>query len=144
MKTKELFFPLSALALGALLLAGVALAHGPERGSQNGMGYNGNHMMGSGMMGGGMMGGSMMKYGGGYRGGVPCPANTSLEGPLTVDQVKSILENRLAMHGNDRLKIGSVTEKDDTTIIAEIITVDGSLVEKLAFNRQTGWHQLVQ
>jgi hypothetical protein len=44
----------------------------------------------------------------------------------------------LAWHGNDRLQIGEVTEQDEDTIMADIETVDGSLVQRLAVDRQTG------
>ncbi len=37
-----------------------------------------------------------------------------------------------------RLKRGKVEAKDDDTIIAEIVTVDDSLVQGLAIDRDTG------
>ncbi len=37
-----------------------------------------------------------------------------------------------------RLKRGKVEAKDDDTIIAEIVTVDDSLVQRLAIDRDTG------
>jgi hypothetical protein len=36
---------------------------------------------------------------------------------------------------NPRLRIGEITDPEDGSIIAEVITVDGSLVQRLAFNR---------
>ena len=63
---------------------------------------------------------------------------------LDADGVKKIIEGRLARHGNDRLKVGKVVIKDDKTIIAEIVTVDDSLVSKLEFDRKTGRHQMVK
>ena len=53
-------------------------------------------------------------------------------------EVERILSGMLAWHGNKRLKIGKVEEKDDNTVTAEIQTVDNSLVTKLAVNRKTG------
>jgi hypothetical protein len=49
-----------------------------------------------------------------------------------------MLEGALAWHGNPRLELGEVTEQDEDTIVAEILTVDGSLVQRLAVDRVTG------
>ncbi len=57
---------------------------------------------------------------------------------LDASEVERILSGMLAWHGNRRLKIGKVADKDDDTVIAEIQTVDGSLVATLAVNRKTG------
>lgn len=57
---------------------------------------------------------------------------------MTPDSVRAWLEQRLAWHGNPRLKIGEIVAAGDATITAEILTVDGSLVQKLAFNRYPG------
>lgn len=47
--------------------------------------------------------------------------------------------NSLNGRGNQRLKIGQITAEADGTIVAEIVTVDGSLVQKLTFNRYSGF-----
>lgn len=57
---------------------------------------------------------------------------------LTADDVRHFLEHRLDMHGNKRLKVGEVKEADGDTIVAEITTVDGSLVERLEVDRHSG------
>ncbi|WP_022726784.1 hypothetical protein [Fodinicurvata sediminis] len=57
---------------------------------------------------------------------------------MTPDQVRGFLEKRLAHHGNPRLEVGDIVAEGDATITAEIVTVDGSLVQKLAFNRFPG------
>lgn len=57
----------------------------------------------------------------------------------TPERVREWLENRLAWHGNPRLKIGGITTMDDGNIAAEIVTVDGSVVQELAFNRYPGF-----
>jgi hypothetical protein len=54
---------------------------------------------------------------------------------LSADQVKTMLQQAL---GNPRLEIGKVTQTDESTIVAEIVTKDGSVVQKLAFNRYPG------
>ncbi|MFQ5619777.1 MAG: hypothetical protein ACE5FR_12470 [Rhodospirillales bacterium] len=70
--------------------------------------------------------------------------DTSVDKNLSVEDVTKILEGRLAWFGNDRLKVGKVEAKDGKTILAEILTVDNSLVERLAFDRKTGWHKRIQ
>ena len=60
------------------------------------------------------------------------------EQKLSVEDARGWLERRLAWHGNPRLKLGEVREADEDTIIAEILTRDGSLVQKLAIDRRRG------
>ncbi len=86
-------------------------------------------MMGQGM-GPGMMGRGM-----GSPSGSTAPYR---DRDLNVDEVKAILEHRLEHHGNERLRVGKVEEKDADVIIAEVETVDGSLVERYAVDRHTG------
>ena len=57
---------------------------------------------------------------------------------MTIESVRTLLEQDLTQHGNPRLKLGEVATAADGSITAEIITVDGSLVQKLAFNRYPG------
>lgn len=57
---------------------------------------------------------------------------------MTPARVRTILERQLAHHGNPRLKLGEIAAAADGSIHAEIVTVDGSLVQKLAFNRYPG------
>jgi hypothetical protein len=115
-----------------------------------GPGMMGHHaMMGQGM-GAGMMGhhammgqgagpGMMAQIGPGMGGW------SGLEGrrvvpvmQLSADDVRVFLERYLASLGNARLKVGKVTEADQDTITAEIVTVDDSLVESFAVDRHTG------
>ena len=113
------FVKTAALALAATALAtGIAAAepYGGGRGMGPGMG------MGMGM-------------------GGDCPFQSeqvAVDRALTVEKVKTILEGRLASHGNERLKVGKVVEKDGKTITAEIVTVDGSLVQALEIDKATG------
>jgi hypothetical protein len=58
---------------------------------------------------------------------------------LSADDVRKRLEAQLAWRGNPRLKLGEVTETDDDSIIAEIVTKDGSLVQKLEIDRHSGF-----
>ncbi len=90
------------------------------------MGHMGGHMGGQSHRGGHMGGGAAMAL------------------DLDVDDVRNIIEGRMAMRGNDRLKVGKVEVVDDKTITAEIVTVDDSLVMKMEFDRQTGAHHPVK
>lgn len=76
----------------------------------------------------GMMGGPGLLYG--------MPHGATEE--MTPESVRSFLEKRLEWHANPRLKIGTIATADDGGVTAEIVTVDGSLVQKLAFNRHPG------
>jgi hypothetical protein len=108
-------------------------------------------MMGPGMMGPGMMGQGMM--GRGIMG--PGMMDPGMKGPgfdrdrghgmrvvpradLSTDDVRHFFEDRLAMHGNKRLKVGEVTEADDDTILADIVTLEDSLVQRFKVDRHTG------
>ena len=87
--------------------------------------------MGPGMMGQmrmGMPGGDPLLYG--------SPHLTPE--PMTPERVRELLQQRLDYHGNPRLTLGEIAEADDGSITAEIVTVDGALVQKLAFNRYPG------
>ena len=109
-------------------------------------------MMGQGMMGQGMMGQGMMGYGYGMGQATPeagrdvhCPdAETkAVDKDLTVDEVRERLGQNLQLQGNERLKVGDVTQADDDTIVAEIVTVDDSLVERLEIDRHSGRMQRI-
>ena len=99
---------------------GMMGAHG-YHGGQGMHGYGGDHMMGSDHW-----------------------SSAALDKELTVDAVKTIFEGRLAMLGNDRLKVGKVEQKDGNTIVAEIVTVDDSLVWRFEVDRKTGRHNPVE
>ena len=139
----------TALTLGAALLAtGPTAAHGT-----GGYGYRGGSGMHGGQMGPGMMGhmGGMMGHmgpgmmGPGADGQGGCPyQQAALTEELTVESVTKFLERRLSHMGNDRLKVGEVKVKDDNTIIAEIVTVDDSLVQRIEFDRKTGQRRQVR
>ncbi len=111
--------------LATLALAATALATGIAIAQPSGPGYG----MGPGMMGSGM----------GY--GRDCPFagdQAAVDAKLTVAKVKTLLEAKLIRQGNERLKVGKVVEKDAKTITAEIVTVDGSLVQTLEIDKATG------
>jgi hypothetical protein len=57
---------------------------------------------------------------------------------LSTDDAQSYFERQLAAGDNKRLKVGRVKALDDNTIEAQIVTVDGSLVETYRVDRHTG------
>ncbi len=107
-------------------------------------------MPGPGMMGGGMTGmdgmpmGPMMHGPHGQMGGhalgpgviYGMPHGTTTE--MTPARVEAFLSQMLESHNNPRLEIGEIAAAEDGSITAEIVTVDGSLVQRLAFNRYPG------
>jgi len=153
MKRKNLVLGIVATAL----IVGVAafsatpiFAHGSQGyGGQVAPGYS-QGMMGQGGQGYGMTGHGhgMMNKGQGYgmMGQGPCNqgAGVGIDRNLDVDDVKGIVESRLSMHGNDRLKVGKVEATGEDTIVVEIVTVDDSLVHKIEFDRKTGAHHPIK
>lgn len=91
------------------------MAHGGMSGMMGGMGAN-------------MTAGPAMLYG----------APRGAQEEMTPERVRTLLQQRLTQHGNPRIKIGEIATAADGSITAEIVTVDGSLVQKLAFNRYPG------
>ncbi len=173
-KTLAVTAAAAVVALGVAAVAVPTFAHGPGggyfQGGQGGYGMmggpqggmmGGGHMgpgmmgpggYGGGHMGPGMMGPGNMGYGGGQgwgrgmfgRGAGDCPGQAAFGGELSVDTVTAMIERRLDHWGNDRIKVGQVVEQEDGSIVAEIVTQDGSLVEKLAFDPKTGRPQRVK
>lgn len=141
----------AALGLGAAL---PAQAHGSganatnqTNGCQDGwrMGtMMGHDQMGPGMrqdqMGPGMMGPGQMAPG--MRQGQMGPGMMQpLREDLTAKDVKHMMEHRLTWRGNPNVKVGKVEEQDGDTIIAEIVTQEGSLVDRMMVDRHTGMMQ---
>lgn len=91
--------------------------------------------MGSGMMQGGMMG--MMHGGQAGPGMAGCPLMTGGDLALNVEKARSLVAAHVVMMGNDRLRVGSVQAQGDD-FVAEIETVDGSLVNRLTIDGKTG------
>ncbi|MEX2297131.1 MAG: hypothetical protein WD715_06955 [Dongiaceae bacterium] len=57
---------------------------------------------------------------------------------LTVDDARHIMEHRLVAFGLPNLKVETVEETDDGTIIVDVVTKDGVLVQRLSVDRHTG------
>lgn len=156
---------LSVTGAGAVLAHGPGGDRGSMMGPGYGQGMMGpgygGHMMSPGMMmgpgygyGSGMMGPGMMtppSYGSPMMGphmrspyfgrgmlGRGFGDRVVPQQDLSVDDVRHFFEDRLTWRGNKRLKLGKVTEKDKNTFIAEIVTKDGSLVDKFEVDRHSG------
>lgn len=162
MKRKSIFIAAAlAATVGAAALAfnstGYAqgwgyMGPGMMGGYGSGQGYGPGYMHGPGGYGPGWMHGQG-GYGPGWCWGSGRYGNNAGPGPrygqapqqqqtdlkLTVDDVKTRMENWLQRMDNPRLKLGDVKEKDDNTITADIVTVDNSLVQRFDVNRHTGF-----
>lgn len=114
--------------------------HMPGPGYMMGQGYMNApaYMMGQGNMPGPgyMMAPNFQQQGPGGSGWMRQPQQD-----LEVDDVKTMMEQRLGWMNNPNIKLGSVDEKDEDTITAEIVTKEGSLVQRLTVDRHTGWIQ---
>lgn len=118
--------------------------YGPDAGMMGrGMGPG---MMSPGTPGQGMMppgqgygmGPGMMTPGYGPQQGYGMGPGADPDQDLSVDDVRARLERSLGWHGNPRLAIGDVTETDEDTISADIVTRDGSLVQRFLVDRHSG------
>lgn len=94
---------------------------------------------------GGMMGAMMAhmsKMKGGMAGGQGHMGGKSAKAyNFNTDDIRKIVAARLVWQGNDRLKVGKVEAAGDDAIVAEIVTVDDSLVYKLKYDRKSGASQ---
>jgi hypothetical protein len=61
-----------------------------------------------------------------------------LETPLNKEGARAVVENYLQSTRNPNLKLGKITEQG-VAFGAEIVTKDGSLVDKLLVDKSTGW-----
>lgn len=100
----------------------------------------GTGMMGQGMMGYGMMGQEqnmfeeceeMME--------VVTDRKPQAGKTLIQEDAVSIVEDYLKKTNNPNLKVGEVERTADENYLVEIVTKEGSLVDKLEVNRLTGW-----
>ncbi|MBX7198875.1 MAG: hypothetical protein K1X51_05815 [Rhodospirillaceae bacterium] len=66
------------------------------------------------------------------------PQRPQIDKKLTADQVKDIVEGRLAMSGNPNLKVGKVAAKGDGVMAVDVTTKTGALVETQEISTRTG------
>jgi hypothetical protein len=98
------------------------------------LGPGGGYGMGPGMMGPGYGGGPGMmgpRYGYG-------PQYQPPQKPLEEKDAKGMVENYLRSTRNPNLKLGKIEDKGPY-FEAEILTKEGSLADKLAVDKNTGW-----
>ena len=124
---------------------------GPEGGYLMGPGMMGrgyNYGMGPGMMGPGYGYGRGMGPGYGYgrgmgpgygygRGSQYAPEYLRPQKPVDKDEAQQEVENFLKSTRNPNLKIGDIQEKDDAYEVS-VVTKDGSLVDKIMVDKNTG------
>ena len=112
------------------------------------MGQMGPGMMGPGMMGPGMHPGMMGQGGHGMGPGMMGPGmmGQGLHGfrvvpmmHLSTDDVRQFLQRHISAHGLTHLQVGEVTQSDDETITADIVTREGSLALRLEIDAYTGF-----
>ena len=129
------------------LLFGFALTlYGTDASAQMGYGTMGpGYGMGPGMMGRGWSGycngPGMMGYGYGPQYGPQyAPQYQRPQKPLNENQAKEMVENYLQSTRNPNLKLGKIEDKG-YAFEANIVTKDGSLVNKVLVDKNTGWMQ---
>jgi hypothetical protein len=130
------------------------VAHGQHQGGMS-KNMDGKAMMNSEKMGGGMMGGQMMHggskpgmHGEKMHGGMMKGMMQGKHGGhgmrvvpishLTVEDTRHFFEHHLEKMDHKRLKVGTVKELDADNIVAEIVTVDDSLVQRFKVDRHSG------
>lgn len=86
-------------------------------------------------MGAGMPGPGMMRPGYGMSPGMMYGTPQSPGGQISVEDVRDVLEQMVG--SNPNLKVGNVAEQDGE-ITAEVVTQDGSLVNRFRVNPNTG------
>jgi hypothetical protein len=126
---------------------------GMGQGMHPGMGQMGPGMMGQtpgmmGQMGAGRMGqtpGMMGQMGPGMMGEGMGPGTMGMHGfrvvpmmHLSTDDVRQFLQRHISTHGLTRLQVGEVTQTDDETITADIVTREGSVALRLEIDAYTG------
>ncbi|MDP6620310.1 MAG: hypothetical protein QGG90_12855 [Nitrospinota bacterium] len=148
-----------AIVIGLAVVLGIGLigyaVADPDHGQGRGMGYG---WMQQGRSGGpgwmhrgwgrtrGMGPGWMGRMGPGYGPGFgPCQeaGKVTAGEKLTKEKAESIVKRRLAFLGNPNLKVGSVKEESGG-FVAEIVTKDDSLVDRLRIDKETGFIQPIR
>ncbi len=131
---KKIWVTITIVA-GSILIGGLWFVPG-----LSGAHTNEGGMMGRGMMGYGMMGQeqNMLEECEEMMEGVT-DGKQQAGGALTQEDAVSIVEDYLKKINNPNLKVGEVEKTADEDYLVEIVTKDGSLVDKLEVNRLSGW-----
>jgi len=158
---KKFMFIAPVTLLAAFLILGTAYAHAPGSGygqaQQSGWycpncgAYQGGYGMGPGMMGYGMgpgmmgygMDPGMMGYGRGY--GMMGPGygyNQQYQQPqrsINEKDAKGIVENYLNSTRNPNLKLGKIQDEGSAFEVQIVTKNNGSLVDRVLVDKNTGW-----
>jgi len=136
---KKIWITITIVA-GSILIAGLWFVPGLAGAHTNLGGMMGTGMMGRGMMGYGMMGQeqNMFEECEEMMEGVTDGKQQAGEA-LTQEDAVSVVEGYLKKINNPNLKVGEVEQTADEDYLVEIVTRDGSLVDKLQVNRLSGW-----
>jgi hypothetical protein len=133
---------MNKLLLGLALPLALALTlYGTDASAQMGYGMMGSgNGRGSGMMGSGPGPGSgMMGPGHGQQYDQQnAPQYQQPQKPLNENQAREMVENYLQSTRNPNLKLGKIEDKGNA-FEANIVTKDGSLVNKILVDKDTGW-----
>ncbi len=129
-----------AIVAGSILIGGLWFVPGLAGAHTSVEGMMGTETMGQGMMGYGMMGQEQNMF-------EECEEMmewVTVRKPqagkaLTQEDAVSIVEDYLKEINNPNLKVGEVERTADEDYLVEIVTKDGSLVDKLEVNRLSGW-----
>lgn len=128
----------AAVMIGAMSSVGAAYAfgfgYGPDGYGPGNAWQQGGPGVGQGMRAGVGPGMHRGNRGPQARGIAPWAA----DGDVTVDEVKQVMSWRMQQRNNPNVKLGNVEVKDGA-IIAEVVTKEGSLVNRIEFDRTTGW-----
>ena len=140
---KKFMFIAPVALLATFLILGTAYAHAPGSGygqyQQGGWycpncgAYQGGYGMGPGMMGYGR-GYGMMGPGYGYNQQYQQPQRT-----ITEKDAKGIVENYLNSTRNPNLKLGKIKDEGSAFEVDIVTKGNGSLVDKILVNKNTGW-----
>jgi mono/diheme cytochrome c family protein len=69
---------------------------------------------------------------------------TPKSGRLSTNDVRTQIEQWIQWYGNPKLKVGSISEKGENTIVAEIVAEDDSVAQRIEVDRSTGWMHTIQ
>ena len=59
--------------------------------------------------------------------------------PVTQEQAKQLVEDHLRYGNNPNLKVGDLSDKGGDYYEADVVTKEGSLVDKLQVDKKTGY-----
>ncbi len=127
---KRLLLTVMLTALAVMLIGGTVAAQ--PTGQRGGPGWHCPWMGGPGP---GMRGGPGWYCPWG-RGSAVTPPVAQPGKPLTADQAKAMVQQYIS--NNPNLKTGKVVAKDGFYEV-DVITKDGSLVDRIQVNKETGW-----